>query len=146
MIDKVWFYPPRREDEEITNKVSDWIKKNSLICQYIIDNKKYSSCIFAVIEDHIILVEGLMLDYVRDNWMEVVFKKEYKFKPGELVITRNTASSEWFVTTFSHIHTTTDDGFVCGDGCTHRECYPLKGNEILVGTHMNVDKECLLVV
>lgn len=138
MIDKVWFYPPRKEDEKIINKVSDWIEKNSLICQYIIDNKKHISCIFAVIEDHIIPVEGLMLDYIRDNWKEVVFKKEYKFKPGELVITRNTASSEWFVTTFSHI---VKDKFFCGDGCIHYQCYPLKGNEILVGTSMNVDKE-----
>lgn len=140
MIDKVWFYPPRRDDEEITNKVSDWIEKNSLICQYVIDSEVYESYIFIVIEDHIIPVEGLMIDYIRDNWKEVVFKKECKFKPGELVITKYLAcNAPWFVTTFSHM--TTDDRFVCGDGHTHHECYPLKGNEELVGTFSDVDKE-----
>lgn len=140
MIDKVWFYPPRREDEEITNKVSDWIEKNSLICQYVIDSEVYESYIFIVIEDHIIPVEGLMIDYVRDNWEEVVFKKECKFKPGELVITKNLFGNfPWFITTFSHM--TTDSKFFCGDGRTHHECYPLKGNEELVGTFSDVDKE-----
>lgn len=136
MIDKIWFYPPRRDDIETVNKVCNWIKKNSLVCQYPLGEEDYLSCIFLVIEDHVILTAGVDNNgYFQDNWTEIKFKKE-KFKPGELVITRHTASSEWFVTTFSHI---VKDKFFCGDGCLHYKCYPLKGNEMFVGTCMNID-------
>ena len=79
-----------------------------------------------------------MIDYVRDNWKEVVFKKECKFKPGELVITKNLiCDAPWFITTFSHM--TTDGKFFCGDGRTHHKCYSLKGHEELVGTSTKLD-------